>query len=57
MFSKNIKNLVWRHEDHLRSAKMALQIGIPKKKKCYFQQKIEKNDSGSKVLWKALKSL
>ena len=36
---------------------MALQKAIPKKKKSYFQEKIEKNANNSKELWKATKSL
>ena len=36
---------------------MALQKTIPKKKKSYFQEKIEKNANNSKELWKAFKSL
>ena len=35
---------------------MALQKAISKKKKSYFQKKIEKNANNSKKLWKALKS-
>ena len=36
---------------------MALQKAISKKKKSFFQEKIEKNANNSKELWKALKSL
>ena len=37
---------------------MALQKGISKKKKSFFQQeKIEKNANNSKELWRALKSI
>ena len=41
--------------DHFRLAKMALQEAISKKKKSYFQEKIEKNANNSKELWKALR--
>ena len=36
---------------------MALQKAISKKKKSFFQEKIEKNANNSKELWKTLKSL
>ena len=42
--------------DHFRLAKM-LFSKLYQKVKCYFQEKIEKNASGFKELWKALKSL
>ena len=44
-------------KDHFWLAKMALQKAISKKKKSYFQEKIEKNANNSKELRKALKSL
>ena len=37
--------------------KIALSKSISKKKKSYFQEKIEKNDNNSKELWNGLKSL
>ena len=40
-------------KDHFQSAKMALQKATSKKKKSYFQEKVEKN---AKELWKAHKS-
>ena len=43
-------------KDHLRSAKMTLQKAISKKKKFFFQEKIDKNVNNSKELWKAFKS-
>ena len=36
---------------------MALQKGISKKKKSFFQEKIKKNANNSKELWRALKSI
>ena len=44
-------------KDHFWLAKMALQKAISKKKKSYFQEKIEKNANNSKEVRKALKSL
>ena len=44
-------------KDNFGLAKIALQKGIWKKKKFYFQEKIEKNAHDSKRLWKVLKSL
>ena len=43
--------------DHFWSARMALKKAISKKKKFFFQEKIEKNANNSKELWEALKSL
>ena len=44
-------------KDHFQSAKMAPQKAISRKKKSYFQEKIEKNANNTKELWKALRSL
>ena len=45
-----------KDKDHFQSSKMAIRKAISKKKKSYFQEKIEKNASKSKELWKAFKS-
>ena len=56
MFKKYKKFGLETDKDHFRSAKMALQKTISKRKKSFFQEKIEKNANNSKELWKALKS-
>ena len=50
-FSTIAKNLVSEEQ------KIALQKAISKKRKFFFQEKIEKNAKYSKELWRALKSL
>ena len=57
LFKKYKKSGLETDKDHFRSAKMALQKAISKKKKSFFQEKIEKNANNSKELWKAFKSL
>ena len=57
LFEKYKKSGLETDKDHFRSAKMALQKTISKKKKSFFQEKIETNANNSKKLWKAFKSL
>ena len=57
IFKKYKKSGLETDKDHFRSAKMALQKAISKKKKYFFQEKTEKNANNSKELWKAFKSL
>ena len=57
LFKKYKKSDLETDKDHFRSAKMALQKTISKKKKSVFQENIEKNANNSKKLWKALKPL
>ena len=57
LFEKYKKSGLETDKDHFRSTKMALQKVISKKKKSFFQEKIEKDANNSKELWKALKSI
>ena len=57
LFKKYKKSGLETDKDHFRSAKMALLKAISKKKKSFFQEKIEKKANNSKKLWKAFKSL
>ena len=57
LFKKYKKSGLEIDKDHFRLAKMAFQKDISRKKKSFFQEKIEKNANNSTELWKALKSL
>ena len=56
IFKKYKKPGSEKDKDHFQSSKMAIRKAISKRKKSYFQEKIEKNASKSKELWKAFKS-
>ena len=57
LFKKYKKSGLETNKDNFRSAKVAPHKAIFKKKKSFFQEKIEKSANNSKELWKALKSL
>ena len=56
LLKNNKKSGLEPDKDHFRSAKVALQKAISKKKKSYFQEKIEKNANDFIEVWKTLKS-